>query len=323
MTGGIEFVNLDEKYADEAYLLAKAEYTFAKESIPAIDCEDAYALLENTVRSAFEHGIGKLAIKDGKLVGYVVYYAPINGFFGDVNGGFSVLGASAFTGKEICGIDRGKLVELLLTTSLKDLVNNGVYSIGFSCYSCDKELLAALVLNGFGVRCCDAVADMEKLRGTEYKLPIRELTGEEKRLVIPLYHSLNAHLSSSPVFMPNMEEPDDYDKWVADGEKRIFAAFDGEEPVGFICAKDGGESFVSYSEELVNMCGFYVLPEYRRMHIAEDLVRFFAETFASDGYRKVGVDFETINPAALRFYNKFFTPYTYSLVRRIDERVVG
>ena len=37
----------------------------------------------------------------------------------------------------------------------------------------------------------------------------------------------------------------------------------------------------------------------------------------------IGVDCETLNPTALRFWNKYFDSYTYSYARRIDERVVG
>lgn len=36
-----------------------------------------------------------------------------------------------------------------------------------------------------------------------------------------------------------------------------------------------------------------------------------------------GVDCETLNPTALRFWRKYFRPYTYSYIRRLDERVQG
>ena len=36
----------------------------------------------------------------------------------------------------------------------------------------------------------------------------------------------------------------------------------------------------------------------------------------------VGVDYESINPKGNRFWFKHFLPYTYSLVRRIDERIL-
>lgn len=40
------------------------------------------------------------------------------------------------------------------------------------------------------------------------------------------------------------------------------------------------------------------------------------------GKTHLGVDYETVNPTALYFWTKYFTPYTYSYIRRIDERVV-
>lgn len=40
------------------------------------------------------------------------------------------------------------------------------------------------------------------------------------------------------------------------------------------------------------------------------------------GKTYLGVDYETVNPTALHFWTKYFTPYTYSYIRRIDERVV-
>jgi len=39
----------------------------------------------------------------------------------------------------------------------------------------------------------------------------------------------------------------------------------------------------------------------------------------TQGYTRLGVDFESINPTAYGFWLKHFTAYTYSVVRRIDE----
>jgi len=41
------------------------------------------------------------------------------------------------------------------------------------------------------------------------------------------------------------------------------------------------------------------------------------------GYIEIGVDCETLNPNALRFWGKHFDNYTYSFARRIDERIIG
>ena len=41
----------------------------------------------------------------------------------------------------------------------------------------------------------------------------------------------------------------------------------------------------------------------------------------NEGKEYLGVDYETLNPTALRFWDKYFQNYTYSYVRRIDERL--
>jgi hypothetical protein len=41
-----------------------------------------------------------------------------------------------------------------------------------------------------------------------------------------------------------------------------------------------------------------------------------------DGYTHLGVDFETFNPAAWRFWRKYFDVYTHGVVRRIDEHIL-
>ena len=53
---------------------------------------------------------------------------------------------------------------------------------------------------------------------------------------------------------------------------------------------------------------------------SSNLLRFAENTLAKEGYVRLGVDYESFNPSALYFYPKYFSVYTNSLVRRIDER---
>ena len=41
-----------------------------------------------------------------------------------------------------------------------------------------------------------------------------------------------------------------------------------------------------------------------------------------EGYTRLGVDFESINPTARGFWLKYFSAYTHGVVRRIDERIL-
>lgn len=46
------------------------------------------------------------------------------------------------------------------------------------------------------------------------------------------------------------------------------------------------------------------------------------ERLTKKGVRYLGVDYETLNLTALLFWSKYFKGYTYSFVRRIDERIL-
>ncbi|MBQ8597688.1 MAG: hypothetical protein IJ409_07870, partial [Lachnospiraceae bacterium] len=53
------------------------------------------------------------------------------------------------------------------------------------------------------------------------------------------------------------------------------------------------------------------------------ILSYICETYRLEGYQLLGEDCETLNPTALRFWTKYFIPYTYSYIRRFDERIAG
>ena len=62
--------------------------------------------------------------------------------------------------------------------------------------------------------------------------------------------------------------------------------------------------------------------EYRGKGAYQNLLNFTIATLKSEGYTRFGVDFESLNPTAYGFWTKYFTPYTHSVVRRIDENIL-
>ena len=73
---------------------------------------------------------------------------------------------------------------------------------------------------------------------------------------------------------------------------------------------------------MMNICGAYCMPEYRGTGIFNNLLAYLVTTLKSEGYTRLGVDFESFNPTARGFWLKHFTEYTNSVVRRIDEKSV-
>ena len=84
-----------------------------------------------------------------------------------------------------------------------------------------------------------------------------------------------------------------------------------------------GETFISEIKTIYNICGAYVDTEYRGSNVAGQLLEYVCNISEQDRKEYLGVDCETLNPNALRFWGKYFENYTYSYARRIDERIVG
>lgn len=102
----------------------------------------------------------------------------------------------------------------------------------------------------------------------------------------------------------------------------ILAAFWKDTAVGYMAVDEEGETFVTLREDMLNICGAYVSREFRSAGVAKQLLDAAVSMAQERGKTYLGVDYETVNPTALHFWTKYFTPYTYSYIRRIDERVV-
>ena len=103
---------------------------------------------------------------------------------------------------------------------------------------------------------------------------------------------------------------------------RCFAAYKAEEMVAYIKIIDSGGNFACDDSSMKNICGAFCLPEYRGMGVYQNLLNFLITILKGEGYTRIGVDFESFNPTAYGFWLKYFTSYTNSIVRRIDEWIL-
>lgn len=56
--------------------------------------------------------------------------------------------------------------------------------------------------------------------------------------------------------------------------------------------------------EKQNICGAYCVPAYRGKGIMQQFVNHAMGVLRAEGYTKLGVDYESINPTAWKFWNK-------------------
>ena len=315
----IEFQNMEKKYIAEAVHLAMAEYEQECYANVQLMKKNFRIILEEKLTYLFQQKYGKLAVKDGKLIGYLIFEGPWDGFFGLVKGVFSPLGGSAFGGD-----DRGKLASMLFEKVGNMLAADGICSYAISRYVHDTEVGSSFVMNGFGIRCSDAIMRLGdhkcvKISSDEYEFC--ELPQSKKWQIDLLRRGLTRHLCTAPIFFPT--DLDQYNAWFNREEVRVFVAKRDEKVIGFLSIDAEAETFVTEEPNISNICGAYVDPEYRGTGVADMLLEYLCEVCEKDGMEYLGVDYETLNPTALRFWRKYFTNYTYSYARRIDERVVG
>lgn len=316
----LEFKNLEEQYIKEACKLAQEEYRVASRKNDELITYDFEAEIEEIITGLFQNGQGKVALEQGKLIGYIAFWGPWEGFFGNVKGAFSPLGGSAFGGPE-----RGKLASRLFQEAAKDLVKDNVFSLALSRYAEDEEIGKSFVLNGFGIRCTDAIMRLSErsiMSEQENELIFRLAQVEDAEEVSMLKRELIRHLCKSPTFFPTNNN--NYSDHISTTDlQRIFVVKDKQEVIGYMQIANEAETFITVHEDMVNICGMYILPEYRGMGIAQQLLEYVCKSVENSGKKYLGVDCETLNPNALSFWGKYFKKYTFIYTRRIDERIQG
>lgn len=316
----MEFRKLELKYIDDAVELAMKEYKNECINNKQLLVKNYRAKLRELIVDIFSSKYGLLAIQDEELVGYLVFWGGFQGQFGNVKGSFSPLFGSAFGGR-----NRKKTASLLFEYVSKLMIKDGIFSFAICKYAHDKEIIESFILNGFGIRCSDAIKKLTNLDEAKINSGCRyeEISYEKSSELLNLINGLSKHMNGSPIYMPaSYLTADEFAVKCEERKNRFFAAYNDNRPVGYIEVCEKAETFISEDEEVLNICGTYVEEQYRNSTVAQELLLFTIKKLSDEGLKYLGVDCETLNPTALRFWTKYFEAYTYSFVRRIDERII-
>ncbi len=266
-----------------------------------------------------KNGLGVALTEKGQLLGYLGCYDPWeNAFTTTVKGTFSPIHAHGAVWE-----DREKIYTMLYQKAAQLWVREGIASHSIGLFFHDQKAIKSFFWNGFGMRCVDAIRPMERLAFSSLSgYSYVELSGKERESVLPLRKGLLEHLSLSPCFMKHssQEEKDELCESLK-GNTRIFAALNGGQPIAFLEVRKEGENFLAKAPSVQNICGAYCMPEYRGKGVMQSLLQQASSVLMAQGYRQLGVDFESFNSAGSMFWLKYFTPYTGGVVRRIDENI--
>ena len=312
----MNIIDFEKKHIEEAKKIALENYyeerQLVKELPEITDIPDLEIFAEN--------GLGVAAFDSGKMVGYLCCFSPWNNAFDSTaKGTFSPIHAHGAVSE-----NREMIYRRMYQAAAAKWVRNNITYHGISLYAHDEKALQTFFLYGFGVRCTDAIRGTEGIVcNTSNQLHFKILSTEEIPSVREMRKMLSDHLGESPCFMYSDEN--EFSSWLERAEKRgsaIYTAQINSVPVSFIEVTENGETFVTEAEEMKNICGAFCLPEYRGKGVFAALLNYTLNSLNEQNIKLLGVDYESFNPTALGAWEKYFTPYTRSVVRRIDEGVL-
>lgn len=300
----------------EAAALALANYyderQYVKELPQVCELPDLSGFAEN--------GLGVAAFENGKMVGFLCCDEPFDNAFHatDVRGIFSSMGANAAISK-----NRSKIYAAMYQAAGAKWVKAGAVSHAICLYAHKEELQWQFFRYGFGLRCLDAIRPMELIDCVPCPgYHFAELPKVECYCVYPLHLALYRHYCESPFFMNR--SPETQEEFTASSMQdkgRYFVAWQNDNLCAFLKISSPGETFVTTGNNYRHIRGAYCLPEHRGKGVYQNLLNFAISTLKKEGYTSLGVNFEGFNPTGRGFWLKYFTAYTNSVVRRIDERI--
>ena len=316
---GLIFEALKDTHIKDAAVLALECYEKERMEVPALPGFNGIDLLCKMISHMNCHELGVVAVEGSTLVGFLTCYGPLSNYFGTSDGIFSPMHAHG-------AVDKGhaKIYSMLYQEASKRWVGHGLLSHAIALYSHDDEAVRVFFYSGFGLRCVDAVRPLTKIpfnyvEGYTYG----ECDPGDYMAIADFENVLVNHFRSAPMFMPRNPNKDEksIERAVKEEGSRFFIIKHEGSPVGFLKISDEGENFASEMPDMKNICGAYLLPEHRSGGVFGNLLSYVSDILIGEGCNRLGVDYESFNPTANAFWTKYFTPYTFSVTRRIDERI--
>jgi len=313
----MQIVDFTAAHIEQAMQVAMQNYEMERRFVPALQSVD---VLPDMMPFA-KNGLGVAAFDGATMLGFLCCVSPFNNAFRstDATGVFSPVYANGAVGD-----NRSNAYARMYQAAVKKWAGAGASSHAICLYAHDKESQEQFFRYGFGLRCIDAIREMEEINALPCPgYSFYELSSGELSRLLPLDHLLDAHMAASPSFIlrPSQTEESFVEKAML-SDAVFFVAEHSGQIVAFIRAEQDGETFVCDMPGYLHMTGAYCLTEHRGKGLQQALLNTLIQKLKNQGYTHLGVDFESINPAAYGFWLKYFSAYTHSVVRRIDEHAI-
>lgn len=314
----MQIISLQPKHIEAAAELFAAQYRRLRRAAPILPermqdpAPTAARLAELLARSA-----GLAAVEDGRLAGYMAWWVIDN--FRETSRRAAYVPVWAHASAQ--GVERAA------TAALHHAACTAWHRAGCRAFAAtlltdDPLIYSFWFWNNYGALVVDAVRPAAPL-----SLPAKP--GVSVRMAAPADAALMAaleaehwrHYSQPPVLMMASHPAgvEECAALIADPANRVWLAFDGMEPVGYIRCEGSSEGAAEVMEDAPGrttaITGAYVRPQFRGRGAAPAMIDAAAREFAARGGVRMAVDFESFNPEASTLWMKYFTPACISVIR--------
>lgn len=313
-----QYEQVNDKHISAASELLNSAYDEERKAVPFLPKrEDFNDNIQDLITKLFKVGNGIVAMVNGELVGFIAGF-EIKELFGRSNGVYCPLYGHG-TKKEY----GNTLYQELYKQAAEMWVRNNLMTHVITVYAHDKETIDTWFWQGFGLRCVDAIRKAEKIQINNSDIVIKKASILDIPVLADIHRQHNLYYKHSPIFMPREEEDPirDLTEWIEEDNRHLWIAYHEGKPLGYMRIQPNAESFISEHKNIMNITGAYVINDERKAGIGAMILNEVQNWLIQNRYTLCGVDFESINIIGSNFWSKYFTPYTYSMVRRIDERV--
>ena len=315
----MNIIPFEKEHVKQAGELLWLAYETERSTVPALPKAGNVDFFAQLASEFTGNGMGVAAVDDGRLNGFLTGMA-VGELFGLSKGVYIPLHAHAARGRE-----RQLVYQQLYAAASEIWVKKGLLSHVVTVYVHDKEAVNAWFWQDFGLRCVDAIRPLSNVPLTgKGAFDIRRVEPKDAGILLPLHREHWRYYRNAPLFMKVHEDCtlEELQDWLSQKDQYAWAAYEDGVPVSYMQLRHGGETFTSDDEKSMNICGAYTKANLRRGGYGTAILQTIVQWLREKGFERLGVDYESFNIYGSRFWGKHFTPFTYSLTRRIDERVV-
>ncbi|MEC9489280.1 MAG: GNAT family N-acetyltransferase [Halanaerobium sp.] len=314
-----QFEPIEEKHIAKAVELVLIAYQEEREELPYLPENRSFREnLPTKIANLFKDGTGIAANLNGELKGFLTGF-EVDNLWGNCRGVYIPL-----YGHGAAREGRREVYQEMYRYCSGIWTNRACLNHAITLFAHDSIAVDTWSWLGFGLRCVDAIRKVEPVVRENDDILIRKATERDLSDLVSLSQEFAHYFAEPPIFMARGDE--DYaayhQKWLDDEEHHLWLALKEDKALGYIKIEPDGESFLSEHRSVMNITGAFVTAEYRKKGLGKTLLAAVQDWLIENQYPLCGVDFEAFNISGSNFWNSYFTPYTYSVVRRIDERIL-